>query len=162
MDIEPKTKQALENMLFYGVVCEQNPAAGTARVTREDKEGKVTAELMVLQRGTKSTKDFYMPAIGDQVLCVQTPNFSGKGTGDGFILGAFYSNIDPPPKDAANKTRVLDHTGDVIWRIGGKLSIHAGTLDIVGGGDVVASGISLNSHVHGGVVPGGGTTAGPQ
>ena len=55
MDIEPKTKQALENMFFYGVVCEQNPAAGTARVTREDKEGKVTAELMVLQRGTKST-----------------------------------------------------------------------------------------------------------
>ena len=29
-------------------------------------------------------------------------------------------------------------------------------------GDVVASGISLTGHVHGGVVSGGSTTSGPQ
>lgn len=33
---------------------------------------------------------------------------------------------------------------------------------ITGAGDVVASGISLTSHVHGGVTPGGGSTSGPE
>lgn len=162
MDIDSKTKRALENILFYGVVCEQNPSNGTVRVTREDKGGKVTAELMVLQRGTRLSKDFWLPAVGDQVLCIQTPNFSGKGTGDGFVLGAFYSRVDMPPGSASGTTRVLQHPGDVVMQIGGTLKITAGTLDISGGGDVIASGISLNSHTHGGVMSGGSSTSGPQ
>lgn len=162
MDIDPKTKNALENILFYGVVSSQNPGNGTVRVTREDKSDKVTAELMVLQRGTKSSKDFWLPAVGDQVLCLQTPNFSGKGTGDGFVLGAFYSAVDTVPNGASASTRVLTHPGDMIMQIGGTLRITAGTLDISGGGDVKASGISLNSHTHGGVMSGGSSTSGPQ
>jgi phage baseplate assembly protein gpV len=38
---------------------------------------------------------------------------------------------------------------------------HTGNVH-VSGGDVTADGISLKTHVHGGVTPGGGTTAGPQ
>lgn len=162
MDIDAKTKSALENILFYGVVSSLEPTTGTVRVTREDKGNKVTDSLFVLQRGTKSTKDFWMPAVGDQVLCMQMPNFSGKGTGDGFVIGAFYSTVDAVPGSASATTRVVDHPGDMVLNIGGTLKITAGTLDVSGGGDVVASGISLNSHVHGGVKSGGSSTSGPQ
>lgn len=42
----------------------------------------------------------------------------------------------------------------------GSTSISGGT--ITTGGDVIGAGISLTSHVHGGITPGGGTTGGPE
>lgn len=149
----------LDRLMFIGTVSSQNAGAGMVRVVREDKAGKVTAELAVLQRGTATSKDYWMPAVGDQVLCLQLPNFSGKGIGAGFVLGAFYSTVDTPPGGVAASTRVLDHPGDMMLTIGGKLTIKAGTLDISGGGDVVASGISLTGHTHTGVH---GETSGPH
>ena len=80
----------------------------------------------------------------------------------GWIVGACYSDVDMVPAGASGSTRVLSHPGDMTMRIGGTLTIEAGTLDIRGGGDVVASGISLTGHVHGGVQSGGSTTSGPQ
>nr|DAL33575.1 MAG TPA_asm: baseplate assembly protein [Caudoviricetes sp.] len=160
MDIS--AKGLLENLIFIGNVSSLNPAQGTVRVTRPDKGDKVTSDMAVLQRGTKDSKDYWMPAVGDQVLCMQLPNFSGSGVGDGFVIGAFYSTVDGVPGGANATTRVLNHPGNVTMNIGGTLTIHAGTLDIVGGGDVVASGISLTKHVHGGVESGGGTTSGPK
>jgi len=141
----------LDRLIFVGTVSSQDPASGTVRVVREDKDDKVTNDLFVLQRGTASTKDYWLPAVGDQVLCMQLPNYSGKGVGDGFVLGAFYSELDAPPAGAAGSARVLNHPGDMLITVGGTLSIHAGTLDVVGGGDVVASGKSLASHTHTGV-----------
>lgn len=152
----------LSEYIFVGLVSSVDAAHGTAVVTRPDRDGRTTAPLSVVQRGTKSTKDFWMPAIDDQVLCVLLPNTSGCGPSTGYIVGAVYSDVDTVPSGAGDSTRVLDHPGDVTMRIGGKLTITAGTLDIQGGGDVVASGISLVSHVHGGVKSGGSTTSGPQ
>ena len=152
----------LSEYIFVGLVSSVDAAHGTAVVTRPDRDGRTTAALSVLQRGTKSSKDFWMPAIDDQVLCVLLPNTSGCGPSTGYIIGSVYSDVDTVPPGASDSTRVLDHPGDVTMRIGGKLTITAGTLDIQGGGDVVASGISLVSHVHGGVQSGGSTTGGPQ
>jgi phage baseplate assembly protein gpV len=156
------TKQLLEGMLYIGDVSSVDPGTGMVRVVRSDKDNKVSGELAVLQRGSSSSKDYWLPAVGDQVLCLQLPNFSGKGTGDGFVLGTFYSKVDSPPDGAAAGTRVLNHPGDMIMTIGGTLTIHAGTLDIQGAGDVVASEISLKGHTHSGVETGGGSTGGPQ
>lgn len=152
----------LTEYIFVGLVSSIDPEHGTAVVTRPDRDGRTTAPLSVLQRGAKDTKDFWMPAIDDQVLCVLLPDSSGKGPSMGWIVGASYSGVDGVPAGAGGTTRVLDHPGDLTMRIGGTLKIEAGTLDIKGGGDVVASGISLTSHVHGGVMSGGSTTSGPQ
>lgn len=73
MDIS--AKGLLENLIFIGNVSSLNPAQGTVRVTRPDKGDKVTSDMAVLQRGTKDSKDYWMPAVGDQVLCMQLPNF---------------------------------------------------------------------------------------
>lgn len=152
----------LNNYIFIGIVSTVDAAAGTAVVTRPDKDDRTSAPLHILQRGTKQNKDFWSPVVGDQVLCVLLPNTGGKGPSTGFIVGAFYSDVDSTPGSASTSTRVLEHTGDVVMQIGGTLKIRAGSLDIVGGGDVVASGISLTGHVHGGIMPGGATTSGPQ
>ena len=101
----------LSEYIFVGLVSSIDAVHGTAVVTRPDRDGRTTAPLPVLQRGS---------------------------------------------------TRVLSHPGDMTLRIGGTLTIEAGTLDVRGGGDVVASGISLTGHVHGGVQSGGSTTSGPQ
>lgn len=137
MDIDVKTKSALENLIFYGIVSSQDPAKGTVRVIREDKENKVTAELMVLQRGTKDTKDFWIPAIGDQVLCIQTPNFSGKGVGDGFVLGAFYSTRDVPVEDDVATQSIHFPDGSYVQYKDGNINIHAaGDVNITSGGHI--------------------------
>lgn len=152
----------LSEYIFVGLVSSIDAAHGTAVVTRPDRDGRTTAPLPVLQRGAKDTKDFWMPAIDDQVLCILLPNASGKGPSMGWIIGACYSDVDTVPAGASGSTRVLVHPGDMTLRIGGTLTIEAGTLDVRGGGDVVASGISLTGHVHGGVQSGGSTTSGPQ
>ncbi len=134
MDIDEKTKKALENLIFTAVVCEQNAAKGTVKVTREDKADKVSNDMFVLQRGTKATKDFWIPAIGDEVLCIQAPNFSGKGTGDGFILGAIYSTVDAPVEDDPKARSVHFADGSYVKSDGaGNMEIHAaGNLTITG------------------------------
>ena len=134
MVIDENTKTALENLIYCGIVCEQNAAAGTVKVTREDKGDKVTGELFVLQRGTKETKDFWIPAIGDAVLCIQLPNFSGKGTGEGFVLGAFYSSVDAPVESSPEARSVHFADGSYVKSDGaGNMEIHAaGNLTITG------------------------------
>jgi len=140
----------LESMFFTGTVSTQNPNAGTVTVYRDDKE-TTASDLFVLQRGCASSKDYWLPAVGDKVLCIQTPNFGGKGAGEGYVLGSYYNDTDTTPSGASASTRVLNHPGDVILNVGGTFSVHAGTLDITGGGDVVASGRSLVGHTHTGV-----------
>ena len=145
-----ETQRLLEGLFFVGTVSTQNPSDGTVSVYREDKD-KVTENLFVLQRGSASTKDFWIPSVGDKVLGIQTPNFGGKGVGEGYVLGSYYNDTDTAPGEASATTRVLNHPGDVILNVGGTFSVHAGTLDISGGGDVVASGRSLVGHTHTGV-----------
>lgn len=50
-----------------------------------------------------------------------------------------------------------------IWLNEGEFSGSVGGANFkFGGGDLVVNGISLCTHVHGGVIPGGGNTSGPQ
>ena len=127
---------ALADMIFIGNVSSTIPEEGKAVVTRLDREGVVTAPLSVINRGAAHDKDYWMPAIDDQVLC--------------------FSSADPTPDGADNGKRVLTVPGDMTLNIGGTLLINSS------GGDVVVNGISLVHHVHGGVESGGSTTSGPE
>ena len=80
-----------------------------------------------------------MPGIDDQVVCLLLPNTSGKGVGAGFILGAIYSNVDQPPTGAGERSRVLDHQGDLTIRVSGALSIEAGKMDVKAGDGVIST-----------------------
>lgn len=74
---------------------------------------------------------------------------------------AVWQKMDGSIKVALGDSAV-EVTGDV--RISGDLSV-SGTVtaaDVTAAGDVMAGGISLKSHVHGGVQGGNGTTGAPQ
>ena len=78
--------------------------------------------------------------------------------------GSQFVSIDPAGTVAVQATTAMTLTAPQI-HIAGDIAL-TGTLtttqDVIASQDVIAQGISLRSHVHGGVIPGGGTTGGPQ
>lgn len=75
---------------------------GTARVVFDDEEGFVSNDLQVLQRNTQDNQDFWMPDVGEDVVCLFLPN----GMEDGFIVGSFYADEITPPESGENKRYV--------------------------------------------------------
>ena len=144
--------KALSRCIRVGRVSSVDAADASVRVTFPDRDDMVSAPLKVLMRGCKSAKDFWMPAVDDQVLCLFVADSGGKGSGAGYVLGTIYSTVDTPP---GGGSRVLNVPDDLV--------INCGSLKVnAGGGDVMVNGISLVSHVHGGVSSGGSNTGKPQ
>ena len=77
----------IKSLIRVGSVSSVNPANGTARVAFEANDDNVTYELPVLTRGSKANKDYWIPDIDEQVVCLFLPNTSGRGVCQGFILG---------------------------------------------------------------------------
>ena len=115
----------LSECIFIGQVSSYGSTPGTVIVRRPDKDNRTTAELAVMSRCTKDTKDYWMPAIDEQVLCVLLPNTSGKGPGEGFVIGAFYSEADPPVESAPNVRSIRYKDGSYIVNKNGEMEIHA-------------------------------------
>lgn len=83
--------------LCAGIVSEVLAAKGAVRVTLPDADNADTYELPVLHRTSKASRHYHLPEAGDQVYVVLDDN--GE---DGCVLGAIYSEADPPPfTDAA-------------------------------------------------------------
>lgn len=76
------------------------PERATARVMFDDV-GMVSKELFVMVHRAVGQKDYWMPKLGDTVVCLFLPNGS-----DGFIVGSYYGEndllpggINPSPDD---------------------------------------------------------------
>jgi phage baseplate assembly protein V len=69
-----------------------------ARVTYADRDGMVSKELPIVVAGSQYNKSYWMPAIGEQVVCLFLPN----GNGDGVIVGSIYTEQDDTPVQEAN------------------------------------------------------------
>jgi len=69
-------------------------------VSSVDKDGKVnrftSKNMPVMVKQSVENRDFWMPAVGEQVVCVFLPT----GPEVGFVLGSFYSDEDPTPEGA--------------------------------------------------------------
>lgn len=96
---------AVRNLVRTGVVSSVNEANCTARVTFGDKDNLVSAELSPLCRGSQKNKDYWLPDIGEQVVCLFLPN--SKNLTQGWILGTYFSAPDPPPAGSVD-TRIFD------------------------------------------------------
>lgn len=130
------------NGLMLGRVTAVNAAAGRVRVAFGDL---ASPELPVGQMRAGALSFWWMPAVGEQVL-VGCP--SGD-IGQGIVLCSVFAG-NAPSADAA--VPMIDLAG-------GRLAVN-GTLEVTG--DVIAQGISLVTHVHGGVEPGNAQTGEPQ
>ena len=110
---------------FVGIVSQYGKKPGTVIVTRPDKDDKTTKELYIVSRCTEMTKDYWMPDIGEQVLCLILPNIGGKGTGEGFVIGAIYSDVDPPAETDTNVRSIRYKDGSYIVNDSSAIEIHA-------------------------------------
>ena len=92
-------KSVLESTVRVGVVNSTDPKTSTVRVKFDDDDGLISYDLRVLVRKVKKDQDYWMPDIGDHVLCVFLP----FGLEQGFVLGSFYSSADTPPVDSQDR-----------------------------------------------------------
>lgn len=75
-----------------GRVTAVDPATARARVAFEADDNMVTMFLPVMQKGTRHSQGFWMPDVGEHVVCLLD-----EGAEFGVILGAVYSEVDTPP-----------------------------------------------------------------
>ena len=115
----------IEECIFVGIVCAYGKRPGTVIVRRPDKDDRTTKELFVMSRCTRLTKDWWMPDIDEQVLCILLPNASGKGPGEGFVIGAMYSDADPPAESDNDVKSIRYKDGSYIVNDKGAIEIHA-------------------------------------
>lgn len=87
------------NWIRIGEVSSVDPAKCTARVVFDDEDGYVSDDLPIVQRNTQNTKDYWLPAVGEDVICLFLP----CGEEDGFILGSFYADEIEPPTSSETK-----------------------------------------------------------
>ena len=100
-------RSVMESTIRVGVVSSTNPGSGTVRVELPDDDSLVSFDLRVLVRKTHRDQDYWMPDVGDQVLCLFLP----FGLEQGFVLGAFYSRPDAVPVSSQDKRHVLFEDG---------------------------------------------------
>ena len=124
MDIEALLRE-LSKYIFIGIVSQYGETPGTVIVTRPDQDNRTTAELFVLSRCTKETKDYWMPDINEAVMCILLPNTSGKGPGEGFVIGAHYSSVDAPAETDTSVRSIRYKDGSYIVNDNGNIEIHA-------------------------------------
>lgn len=94
-------QEILNGLIKIGEVSSVDYAAGTARVVFDDDDSVVSFDLQVLHRNTIANKDYAMPDVGEDVICLFLPS----GTEEGFILGSVYAGeITPPETSGAKRT----------------------------------------------------------
>lgn len=155
------------NLIRVGRVSSVDPVTCTVRVAFDDKDDLVSYDLPVIVPQTLKNKDYLIPDVGEQVVCL----FLANGLAQGFCLGAIYSEEDTPPVSSPDKRHVSFSDGTsieydrsthtlTIQAVGPINITAAGNVNVIG--DVIANGISLTQHVHGGVDPGPGNTGVPK
>lgn len=90
-----------------GEVSSIDPARCTARVIFDDENSMVTYDLPIMQRNSQGNRDYQMPDIGEDVLCL----FRSDGFEDGVIIGSFYAGDVEPPETTADRRTVVFKDG---------------------------------------------------
>ena len=107
----------------------------------------VSGNLMIVNRGSMVDKDYWIPDIDEQVLCLMMPNKSGQGLNEGFIIGSFFSAEDGPQERSADVRAIKFGDGTVIKhdRSTGNLTINAtGDISIIAAGTLTIRGAVVN------------------
>lgn len=129
--------------------------------------------LAVVVPNAGGNRFYCLPDEGELVALL----LDARGEG-GCMIGAIYNAQDmPPAQDKAIWKKVftngtsIEHnrkSGDITIHAAGKviindspIHVNNGTVTVIGG-DVIADGISLKNHTHGGVSPGSSQTGKPS
>ena len=83
----------LDQLIRIGRITSVDEKKHTARVQFTDRDEMVSWDLPVLVPSTVDPQDYCLPVENTDVVCVFLPN----GQQQGFIIGAFYTDLNPPP-----------------------------------------------------------------
>lgn len=162
-----------------GIVSEVDDARHRVRVRLPALNDMETDWLAVVTPYAGTNGQYALPDEGVQVVCI----LDARGE-CGCVLGATYNEQDTPPaasrdiwcRTFADGTRIEHNRRSGVTtisgctqliitcpdnQINGNVTVTGGNIT-VNGGDVTADGISLKTHTHGGVAPGGGSTSTPS
>ncbi|MFV0580044.1 MAG: phage baseplate assembly protein V [Fusobacterium ulcerans] len=165
-------------MIRFGTVSIVNNEKGKVKVTFQDL-GTQSEELIVYQGRTTGTKEYQMPVVGENGLCLIVDNGN-----TGYYLGSGFSLANPVPEGAAegkdikvysDGTRIeYDEKTSRLYIdckkkieiicpeifINGKVKVK-GDIEVIEG-DIKADGISLKKHLTTGVSSGKDVSGPPQ
>ena len=100
-------RSVLNSIIRVAEVDSTDPDRATVRVRLGDDDQMVSHNLSVLVRNTMHNQDYWMPDVGEQVLCLFLP----FGLEQGFVLGSFYSRPDQPPVQDQDKRHLAFKDG---------------------------------------------------
>lgn len=139
----------IANVVQVGTIVSIDNATATARVKIGDLD---SPPIPVMQLRSGSLKMHWMPSPGEQVTVLAPSGDMARA----FVMGALPMTGGAIAPDAGSPTMDL---GGGTLRFIGDLFVD-GTITVTT--DVIADGVSLVHHTHGGVVPGGASTAEPN
>lgn len=87
-----------------GIVSEVYPERHSARVTFEDKDNVVSAELPIITLWALENKAYALPDVGETVLCIFATN--DGTTGEGWIIGSRFHDKSTPNAKSQDITRI--------------------------------------------------------
>lgn len=143
------------NIISVGVVTAVDNAAARVRVRVGDLD---TAPLQVMQIRSGAIRLHWMPAVGEQVTVYAPSGDMARA----FVGGSLPITGNAVAPDAGSPTMDL---GGGTLRVIGDLYVDGDirlTGTVTADTEVLAAGISLTTHTHGGVIPGAANTAGPN
>jgi phage baseplate assembly protein V len=123
-------ESAFSGLIRVGVVKGTFPERAAVKVELSDR-GTGTHELPVIFEKTKDDKSYFMPDIGEHVVCIFLPSSPASG----FVVGGIYSKADTVPVSDQDKWHKLFKDGSYIEYDRKKHVLHA---DIRGNAEVVA------------------------
>jgi phage baseplate assembly protein V len=125
-------------MFRVGIVQSQDVANCRVRVTFPDRNQMQSWWLPIIRQGTQNDKDYWIPDLGEQVVCLMDEHDE-----DGAVVGSIFSSADSTPSGATADTRILSPKDGAIFSY--NRSTHTLTITIPSNG-------TLNLTVNGGNV----------
>ncbi len=131
-------------MIRVGKVVAVDDKTAKVRVQIEDADAVVSYWLPVVQQKTQNDKHYWLPDIGELVVCA----FYEDDWDTGFVLGAVYNDKDKPPTQTRDKfviefkdgTRIeydraehklhINVKGDILIEADGNMTLKASRIDL--------------------------------
>lgn len=149
----------LEHLIKVGTVEDFDGGKAAVRVRWGPDADAVSGWLPIIQLGSKDVRIWAPPVVGSQVVVLS----EGGDTARGMVMPGPYSGNAPDDRGEAVRVTM---PGLDLEISGGVATLTVSTVhfsgDVIVDGDVVAGGISLREHVHGGVMAGSSNTAQPK